>query len=75
MPNQAGGSIALTDIKCTTVKDTFVAYANHSNGKSLLGCWASDEDNVFIRWSDGDIRSYPVEGFNMKKKLVQGQWI
>jgi len=75
MPNQGGGNISLTDIKCTTIKDTFIAYSNLANGKSILGCWASDEDNVFVRWSDGDIRQYPVEAFMMKKRYVNGKWI
>ena len=75
MPNQGGGNISLTDIKCTTIKDTFVAYSNLPNGKSILGCWASDDDNVFVRWSDGDIRQYQIGSFIMKKRLVGGKWI
>jgi hypothetical protein len=74
MPNQGGGHISLTDIECTTIKNTFVAYSNLSNGKSILGCWASDEDNVFVRWSDGDIKAYPVGNFTVKKKS-NGQWM
>jgi len=75
MPNQGGGNISLTDIKCTTIEDTFIAYSNLPNGRSILGCWASDENNVFVRWSDGDIRQYAIEGFTMKKRLVNGKWI
>ena len=73
--NNGGGHISLTDIKCTTIKDTFIAYSNLANGQTLLGCWASDEDKVFVRWSDGDIRSYPIEVFTMKKRYVGGKWI
>lgn len=75
MPNQGGGNISLTDIKCTTIQDTFIAYSNLPNGQAMLGCWASDEDNVFVRWSDGDIRQYPIGGFKMKKRYVNGRWI
>ena len=75
MPNQGGGNISLTDIKCTTIKDTFIAYSNLPNNQSVLGCWASDDDHVFVRWSDGDIRQYPVGAFTMKKRLVNGKWI
>lgn len=75
MPNQGGGNISLTDIKCTTIKDTFIAYSNHENGQSILGCWASDKDNVFIRWSDNDIISYPIEGFKIKKTGMGKLWI
>jgi len=68
MPNQNGGNISLTDMQCTTIKDTFIAYSNALNGKTILGCWASDDDNVFIKWSDGDLRTYPINRFQMKKK-------
>jgi len=74
-PNQGGGSISLTDIKCTTTENSFIAYSNLANGKSILGCWASDDDNVFVRWSDGEIRQYPVAKFTMKKRYVNGKWI
>lgn len=62
--NRGGGSIVLTDMKCTTIKDTFVAYSYLSNGKSLLGCWSGDGNRVFIKWSDGDLTSYPVDVFS-----------
>ncbi len=66
--NEGGGSIALTDMKCTTVKDTLIAYAYTKNGQSLLGCWATDDTRVFIKWSDGDLRSYPIDVFKLPKK-------
>lgn len=66
--NDGGGSIALTDIKCTTIAGTFVAYSYIQNGQSILGCWSSDDTRVFVRWSDGDIRSYPIEVFKLKQK-------
>lgn len=66
--NEGGGSIALTDIKCTTIPNTFVAYSYIPSGQSILGCWASDDSRVFVRWSDGEIRSYAIEVFKLKKK-------
>lgn len=75
MPNQGGGNISLTDIKCTSLEGTFVAYTNLPNGKSILGCWTADDDNVFVRWSDGDFRQYPVKYFTLKKRFVNGKWI
>ena len=75
MPNQGGGNITLTDIKCTTIKDTFIAYSNLPNGKSILGCWASDDDNVFVRWSDGDIRQYPSNSFTIKQNKANRGWL
>jgi hypothetical protein len=65
----------LTDIKCTTIKDTFIAYSNLSSGGAVLGCWAADDDNVFIRWSDGDIRQYPSNSFTIKKNKANRGWL
>lgn len=75
MPNQGGGNISLTDIACTSIKNTFIAYSNLPNGKSILGCWASDDDNVFVRWSDGDLRSYPIINFQLKQKTNGKNWL
>lgn len=61
--NQGGGSIALTDLKCTRIQNTFIAYTYISNGKSLMGCWTSEGDRVFIQWNDDDLRSYPLNIF------------
>ena len=66
--NDGGGSIALTDIKCTKIAGTFVVYSYIKSGHSMLGCWSYDDTRVFVRWSDGDLRSYPIELFNLKPK-------
>ena len=61
--NQGGGTIALTDAKCSKSPNTFVAYTYISSGQSLLGCWTSEGNRVFIQWNDGDLRSYPIDMF------------
>ena len=63
MVNQGGGTIALTDAKCTKVQNTYVAYSYITSGQSLLGCWTSEGNRVFILWNDNDLRSYPLEYF------------
>ncbi len=63
MVNQGGGTIALTDAKCTKVQNTFVAYSYISSGQSLLGCWTSEGNRIFILWNDNDLRSYPLDMF------------
>lgn len=69
-PNQGGGSIALLDMECKTRNGTFIAYSYLKDGRSMMGCWTTDSDSrVFIHWSDGDLRSYPIEMFNLKKKM------
>lgn len=67
IPNQGGGRIALTDLKCKDVANTFLAYSYLGNGKSLMGCWAADDSRVFVRWEDGDMRSYPIDSFVLPK--------
>ena len=61
--NDGGGRIALTDVKCTSIQNTLIAYSYISNGKSLMGCWTSESDRIFIQWNDGDLRSYPMSIF------------
>ncbi len=63
MVNQGGGTIALTDAKCTKVQNTFVAYSYISSGQSLLGCWTSEGNRIFILWNDNDLRSYSLDMF------------
>jgi hypothetical protein len=56
-------------MECKTKNGTFIAYSYLQNGKSIMGCWTTDNtDRVFIEWSDGDIRSYPIGMFTLKKK-------
>jgi hypothetical protein len=56
-------------MECKSKNGTFIAYSYMKDGRSLMGCWTTDNTNrVFIEWSDGDIRSYPMDSFNMKKK-------
>jgi hypothetical protein len=75
-PNQGGGSIALLDMECKAKDGTFVAYSYLKTGQSMLGCWTTDGDaRVFINWSDGDLRSYPIDMFKIKKKLINGKWL
>lgn len=67
--NQGGGVIALLDMECKTKKGLFIAYSYLQTGQSMMGCWTTDNtDRVFIEWSDGDLRSYPISMFTMKKK-------
>lgn len=68
-PNKGGGGIALLDMECKTKPGLYIAYGYLKSGESMMGCWTTDNtDRVFIEWSDGDLRSYPVTMFNLKKK-------
>lgn len=66
MKNNAGGVIVLTDQKCE--KKMYVTYANANNGQTMFGCWFADENFIFIRWSDGEVKTYPFHDWTFKHK-------
>ena len=66
MKNEAGGLIVLTDSKCD--KNSRLAYGNDSSGNTVLGCWFTDDNFVFITWKDGSIKTYPFEIWTFKVK-------
>ena len=62
--NQGGGRIILTDELCNDGKFK-LAYTQMNGASTLLGCWGMDNTFVHIRWYDGDLRSYPLEGWRL----------
>ena len=67
--NDAGGMMVLSDVKCSGERDLFVAYTVVPNSsKTLMGCWTMDDNFVFIRWNDGDVRTYPFGIWDIKTK-------
>ena len=66
IPNGGGGGIALLDLPCKSVPNSFVAYSYLPDGRSVLGCWSAGGNRIFIQWSDGDMRSYPATDFIAK---------
>ena len=66
--NKNGGIIVLSDGKCQGDKDLFVAYSTVENSRTLMGCWTMDDNFIFIRWNDGDVRTYPFEIWDVKTK-------
>lgn len=65
--NMGGGKIVLTNDKCTN-SNAFIAYSVMPNQPTLTGCWANDDEYIHIKWSDGDLRSYPYNGWYMLNK-------
>ena len=63
--NQGGGKIVITDEKCRD-KTNLLAYAVTPSTSTLLGCWVHDENYIHIKWYDNDLRSYPMELWQMK---------
>lgn len=75
--NSGGGRIELTDIKIPADADdlpgcqgAFIAKSWGKRGSDLFGCWIpiGEDDEVVVRWSDGDIRTYPMSKFIRTKQ-------
>ena len=69
--NRAGGQIILATEKCSTDPSLQFAFVKDDGGRlSLTGCWQMIGEDIIIKWSDGDVFSYPVgsiefsDGFN-----------
>ena len=66
MNNQGGGKIVLTSTTCPS-SNLYIAYSYTQTGHTIMGCWTTSGDRVMVDWS-GDIRSYPANAFNVKRK-------
>lgn len=70
--NMSGGLAVLTDEPCTGRKNAWVAYSVYGGDKTLFGCWAMDDNFIFIRWEDGEVRNYPFDIWDVKTKKKGG---
>ena len=62
--NKGGGKIVLTDETCRQ-KGYRLAYTQMNGYPTLLGCWSMDNSFVHIMWYDNDLRSYPIDTWNL----------
>ena len=69
MKNNAGGVIVLTDVKCD--KNSFIVYGNTKDGTTITGCWFLDDNFVFVKWSSGDLKTYPFTAWTFKQKSYE----
>jgi hypothetical protein len=70
--NRAGGQIILASEKCSSDQSLQFAFIKDNGGKlSLTGCWRMIGDDIVIRWSDGDVYSYPVENIEFTDSFNQ----
>ena len=67
--NKAGGLLVLTDISCK--EGGFYAYASANGASTLFGCWWSDQTMVHILWKDGDVRSYPLQNWDVNNAVAE----
>ena len=59
--NRASGEITLTTESCSSDPSMFFVFVRDDGGKlSLSGCWRAVDYNVIVKWSDGDVYSYPI---------------
>lgn len=72
-PNKNNGEIILYDTPGSCTKGQLMMISRGGNGTTLFGCWLIAEGFVFVRYSDGDVRTYPVEGFVLGKTYRKDQ--
>lgn len=71
--NRAQGEITFTSETCKADPSMSFAFIRDDGGKlSLGGCWKLVGYNVIVKWSDGDIYSYPVE--NVQFTSEYNEW-
>lgn len=64
--NKAGGQITLTDVDCSRIKGTKVAYSTTAGGNNtIFGCWTYAKPDVFIDWNSGGVSTFPAVMFEM----------
>jgi hypothetical protein len=63
--NNGGGKMVITDEKCRD-NVNLLAYSVHPKTSTLFGCWLHDDNYIHIKWYDNDIRSYPIESWQLK---------
>lgn len=69
LSNKAGGMIVLTNNRSKLCSEpNLLAYTTTATGTTLTGCWNVDTLHVFILWSDGALKSYPIENWELLKK-------
>ena len=65
IPNKNNGEIILYDKPGNCPKGQLSMISRGGNGYTLFGCWLIAEDLVFVRYTDGDVRTYPAENFRL----------
>ena len=63
--NGAGGKIILFDTVCKTNQNMRAMLGYSGDGEAMQGCWLAESGVVIVKWSDGDIRRYPIKLFKV----------
>lgn len=72
IPNKSDGSIILFDRQGTCPKSMQTVIARAKDGTTLIGCWFYADGFVFVKWSDGDVRTYDANAFVPMKSQPKG---
>lgn len=67
--NEAGGWVVFTDSPCDGGK-TYMMYA-YTGQATATGCWAAVNKELFVRWNDGTIRIYPMNGLTLSDEFLE----
>ena len=71
--NRADGKITLTTESCSSDAEMYFVFVRDNGGKlSMTGCWKLIDYNVLVKWSDGDVYTYPIE--NVKFSQEYDEW-
>lgn len=63
VPNKGGGGIYITSEACPSSEQMRFAYGRNGEGTTVFGCWFIKGDFVWIKWSGGELYSYPSSDF------------
>jgi hypothetical protein len=63
--NGGGGKIVLFDTVCKTNQNMRAMLGYSGDGESMQGCWLAEAGVVIVKWSDGDVRRYPIKLFKV----------
>lgn len=64
-PNKNNGEIILYDQPGKCPKGQLMMISRGGNGTTLFGCWLLAEDLIFVRYTDGDVRTYDAAAFRL----------
>jgi hypothetical protein len=65
--NTIGGKIVLTDKPSPECRSPGrIAYSTSTTGESLFGCWNMVDERFFVKYTNGTIRIYEMDGFSVK---------
>ena len=67
--NNAGGVFVLTDVPCKN-GNGYHMYSQSNGNRTLFGCWWSDSSMVHVTYSDGEVRSYPLEIWEVNMEVA-----